>query len=143
MVLVIIGRPQVWSTESTHFHGTNVVRCKVFSGGNRTPLVGAYLPLSILKHLPNLEEALNRFQNQDPIVLGNLNSDIGQAQNTCSQQLSELLIDFGRVDLLRNFFQHLRFRRLKRGCTPGSVDCCRRIATTYWEHTHDSLKWWV
>ena len=44
------------------FHGKNVVGCKVISGGNRTPLVGAYPPPpSTLEHLPDMEEALDRF----------------------------------------------------------------------------------
>ena len=56
-----------------------------------------------------MEEGLACFRDQDPIVLRRLNSDIGQAQNPCSQQVADLLMDFGLVYLIRNFYQFLRF----------------------------------
>ena len=37
-----------WIIKSTRFHGPNLVRCKVISGYQKTPLIGAYLPSSIL-----------------------------------------------------------------------------------------------
>ena len=95
--------------ESTRFHGLNVVSCEVISGGNRTPLVGVYLPLSTLYHLPYLKESLACFQEQDPIVLGYLNSDIVQAQNPCIQKVDDLLMEFSMANLLRHFRQHLSF----------------------------------
>ena len=45
--MIIRDRPQVWSIESTRFHGTNVVRCKVFTR-KRTPIVISYLLLELL-----------------------------------------------------------------------------------------------
>ena len=42
--LFVLERPQGWSVELTHFHGSNVVSCEVVSGGKRTLLVGVYLP---------------------------------------------------------------------------------------------------
>ena len=59
-------------------------------------------PPYTLEHLPDLEEALARFQYQDPIVLGDLNSDIIQAQNPCSQHPADLLMGFGLVYLIHN-----------------------------------------
>ena len=53
------------------------------------------------------------FRYQYPIVLGDLNGNIGQDQNHQSEKISNLLMEFGLVDLLRNFFQRLQFRHLK------------------------------
>ena len=46
--LVVRERPQGWSLDLTRLHRPNLVSCKVISGVKRTPLVGAYLPPSIL-----------------------------------------------------------------------------------------------
>ena len=52
-------------------------------------------------------------RDQDSIVLGDINPNIGQIQNSLSQQVADLLMDFGLMDLLRHFCQCLRFRHLK------------------------------
>ena len=77
--LVVRDRPQGWSKESTRFHGPIMVICEVITN-KKTPLTGTYLPPSTLEHLTDLEEALAHFQNQEPIVLGDLNTNI-QSQN--------------------------------------------------------------
>ena len=64
-------RPVGWGIDSTRYHGPNVVICELITGLTYTPLIGAYLPLSTLEHLPNLEEALRR--SRDPIVYRDLN----------------------------------------------------------------------
>ena len=46
-------------------------------------------------------------------MLGEINTDIGQAQNPLSQQFSYILMDFGLVDLLRHFQQLWQFCHLK------------------------------
>ena len=46
-----------------------------------TLIIGAYLLTYTLEHLPNLEEALTRFRDQDTIVIGDLRSDIINPQN--------------------------------------------------------------
>ena len=56
-----------------------MVICEVITD-KKTPLTGTYLPPSTLEHLTDLEEALTHFQNQEPIVLGDLNTNI-QSQN--------------------------------------------------------------
>ena len=99
--------------ESTRFHGTNVVSYEVVSTGKRTPLVGSYAPPSTLEHLPDIEEDLSRFRYQYPIVLGDLNTYIGQAQNPRSQQFADMLMDFSLVELIRHLCQCLRFQHLK------------------------------
>ena len=66
-----------WIAESMRFHGPNVVSCKIIYGYQQTLIIGAYLPPSTLDHLVDLEEALDRFPDRDPIVLRDLNTDIG------------------------------------------------------------------
>ena len=56
-----------------------------------------------MKHSLDSEEALKRFQDQDPIVLGDLNANISQAQNPLSQQVDDQLMEFGLVYLLCHF----------------------------------------
>ena len=90
-----------------------MVSFEVFTSGKSTPLIGAYLPPSNLEHLPNLEESLTRSRYQDTIVLGDLNSNIGQAQNPISQQVADLLMGFSLVDLLHHFWQNWRFCHMK------------------------------
>ena len=53
-----------------------------------------------------MEESLKRFRDHDPIVLGDLSSDIGQAYNPHSQWVAGLLIEFRLMDLLPHFQQH-------------------------------------
>ena len=96
--------------ELTCFHWPNVGSFKVISDVKRTPLVGECLPPSTLEHLPDLEEDLARFRDQYPIVIGDLNTDIGQ--NPCSQQVTGLLMELVLVDIIRHFFQLLRFLHL-------------------------------
>ena len=45
--LVIQEIPTGWSVESTRFHGSNVVSFEAVSGGHRTLLIRAYLPLGV------------------------------------------------------------------------------------------------
>ena len=54
-------RPKGWIVDSTRFHGMNIVSCKVVARDQQMPLIEAYLPPSTLDHLPDSEEALNRF----------------------------------------------------------------------------------
>ena len=91
----------------TRFHGPNVVIYEVVSGGKSTTLIGSYLLPSTLKHLPNLEEYLFSFMYQDPIIMEYLKVDIGQAQNSQIQKVSDHLMEFVVVDILRNFRQFL------------------------------------
>ena len=72
--LVTRERPVGWGIESTRYHSLNVLSCEIFTRINRNPLVGAYLPPSTLKHLLDLEEALQRFR--EPIYLEDLNVDL-------------------------------------------------------------------
>ena len=67
-----------------------MVRCKLVARLIRTPLVGVYLPPSMLEHLPDLEEALKHFKV--PIVLGEINVDLNEARSPRNQQVADLLV---------------------------------------------------
>ena len=88
-----------------------MVSCKLVTRLIRTPLVGAYLPPSTLEHLPDLEEALKRFK--DPIVLGGLNVDLNKARILRSQQVADLIVEYGLIYLVSHYCQRHRFRNLK------------------------------
>ena len=61
-----------------------MVSCKVVTDKKQTPIIYTYLLPSTLEHLPYLEEYLTRFQYQEPIVIGDLTTDIRKPQNTHS-----------------------------------------------------------
>ena len=60
-----------------------------------------------------MEESLTRFRYHDIIVLGDLSANIVQAQNPCSQQVANLLMDFRLMELLLHFRQRRRYRQMK------------------------------
>ena len=72
-----------------------------------------YLPPLTLEHLPYVEEALHQFNGWYPIVLGDINMDLDNALSLQIQCVVELLIEFGLIDLVRNFRHHHQFRDLK------------------------------
>ena len=61
----------------------------------------------MLYHLPDLEEALTIFLDEDPILLGDVNVDIGQLRHHCDRQIADLFASFGMVNILAHFRQHL------------------------------------
>ena len=83
---------------------------KIVSVLHQTPLISAHLTPYTMDHLKNLEDALNHFPGRYLIVMGNLNADASQLQNTRNQQVTDFLASFGLVDLLGYFMQRLRFR---------------------------------
>ena len=90
-----------------------MVSCEIVSGDQITPLIWVYLPSSTMCHLPDLEEALNRFPRRDTVVLGDLNAGIFGLKNPRGQQVAEFLGTIGLVDLLGHFCQHLHYRCLQ------------------------------
>ena len=87
-----------------------MVSCELVTGLIRTPLVIAYLPLSMIKYLLELEEALKRFK--DPILLGELNVDLNWTRKPWIWQVADPLTKYGLIDLVRHFCQQRRFRNL-------------------------------
>ena len=114
-----------WIFESTLSHKPNVVICDFVAGYQRTPLIGVYLPPSTLDHLPDLNEALNRFPGRDPVILGYLNTDISLLRNPWDQQVAGFLASFGLVDLLGNFQQRLRYLHFQTWWQVGQVRVLR------------------
>ena len=82
-----------------------MVICEVVTGTDvrRIPIIRTHFPPSTLYHLPDLEEALAHFREQDTIVLGKLIAKIGQNQNPRRQQFAGLMMVFGIIDLLLHF----------------------------------------
>ena len=95
------------------FHRPNAVSCEVVTGSKLTPFIGTYLTPSTLDHLLDLEESLSHLRDYYSIVLRELNYKIGPAQNPRSQQVDDLLMEFGLVDLLCHFRQCWQFWHLK------------------------------
>ena len=110
--MVIQYRPQGWRVEATRFHGMNLVSYKVGIDRKRTPIIGTYLLPSTLKHLPNLEDALVCLRDQYPILIGDLRANIVKPQNLHRQQVTDLLTDFGLVDLLHHFRKNWRYKHV-------------------------------
>ena len=77
----------VWSLELMHFHVPNVVSCVVVIGASWTLIVVAYLLMSTMGQPLDLEEAMARFQGQDPILLVDLNVDLDEAQTHAASPL--------------------------------------------------------
>ena len=92
------------------YHIPNVASCKNITRLTWNPLFGAYLPLSTLEHLPDLEDAMHRFRY--PIVFRDLNMYLDKARILRSQQLVDFLVEYGLIDLVRHFHQSRRFRNL-------------------------------
>ena len=65
-----------WMITSTRFHGSNVVSCELVMDNIWMPVIVAYLPHSMIEHLPDLDESLNCYPDGDPIILGDLNAYI-------------------------------------------------------------------
>ena len=80
-----------------------MVSREIVTSGKWTLIIGEYLQIFTLDHLPALEEALTRLWDQDPIMLGYLNAYIGQYKDPRSQQFADLLMEFGLVDLIHHF----------------------------------------
>ena len=98
-----------WHLESTLRHGPNIISCILVSGDQRTPLIGVYLPPSHLNDLPHLTTALERFPNQPPIVLGDLNVDLRRPQSNRTQAVAATLATYGLEDMLYHFKQRKAF----------------------------------
>ena len=100
-----------WIIKSMRLHGPKVVICEMFFSAQRTPLIRMYPPppQSTIDHLTDLEKALNLFLGRNPILMGDLNEDIGYLQNPWNQLVEDFLASFGLVDLLDHFRQRLCF----------------------------------
>ena len=103
--LIVQDQPQGWSVEEQLFQGTNVVRCEVITNVQHNLIISTYLSPYTLNHISDLEDSLTCFRDQDTIVIGDCTANIGKLQNPCSQQVADLMTDFGLTDLLHLFRQ--------------------------------------
>ena len=99
-----------WSLESIQKHGPNVMSGIIVIGDCRTPVIGAYIPPSDLSSVPYITTALERFPNQTPLLLGDLNADIHNNTRPRDATISDLLAHHGLEDMLPHFRQRLGFR---------------------------------
>ena len=84
VALVSKDQPEGWHFESTKTCGPNALSTVLVSGSSRTHIIGAYLPPSTLRHLPELEVALGRFPDLNPMIFGDLNADLSNLSCTRS-----------------------------------------------------------
>jgi hypothetical protein len=98
-----------WHVESLLRHDPNVLSCILVSGVQRTPLISVYLPPSNLDDLPHLTTALDRFPNEAPILLGDLNVDLLNLRPHRNQQVAEVITTYGLDDMLNHFQQQKAF----------------------------------
>ena len=63
----------------------------------------------MLSNLSNLEEALEFFWGQYPILMGDLNLELDDSQNPRSQLVDNILTEFFLIDLMHHFRQRRRF----------------------------------
>ena len=104
---------EIRDIKSMQFCGPNLVCFKIVSGIQRIPLIGAYLPMTTLCHLPNLGEALNFFPGRYPIVLRDLNADVFWMGNSQDKQAAKFMVYLGPVELFDHFGQWLRPQHTK------------------------------
>ena len=78
MGLVSLDQLTGWSLKLMRFHRPNVVSCEVVTDKSWTPIIGAHLPLNTMAHLPDLEEALERFHEKKFKFLEDLNGDLDE-----------------------------------------------------------------
>ena len=96
-----------------HFRWPNLVSFKVIRGMYWTPIIVAYLPPSTLDHLPDIDESFECFRVQDPILMEDLNEDLDEARNLCSQLVTNILTAFGLINLMHHFRQSCCFFHIK------------------------------
>ena len=60
-----------------------------------------------------MEEALTSFQDQDLIVIWYISAYIRKSQNPRIQQVADLLMELGLIDLLHHFQKRWRYQHMK------------------------------
>jgi exonuclease III len=99
-----------WHIESEKRHRPCVVSCLLVSATRHTPLIGAYLPPGEQVDLEYLTKALERFPNQQPLILGDLNTDLEDPTRPRSIETNNLLSTYGLIDMIAQFQQRRRHR---------------------------------
>jgi hypothetical protein len=65
-----------WQVESVRKHGPNVISFELVMGQRRIPVVGACIPPADLSTVEHVNQAMERFPERDPLLLGDLNVDL-------------------------------------------------------------------
>ena len=60
-----------------------------------------------------MDETLTRLQKRDTIVIGDLSTDIRKLQNPGIQKVTDLMTEFGFMDLLHQFWKRWRYWLMK------------------------------
>ena len=127
-------KSKYWTVESIACHGPNVMSCVIASGGQRTPLIGVYIPPEDETTLEYLETALGRFQGgPTPIVLGDLNTELKAPRNNREQRVADILADAGVFNMLPHFMHrrkhanHVTWRQRDRDGTVLAQGRCDYI----------------
>jgi hypothetical protein len=79
----------------------------------QTPLICVYLPPGDTTELEYLTEALNRFPNQQPIVIGDLSTDLEDLSQTRTMETNNLLASYGLINMIAQFQQRRKHRNCK------------------------------
>ena len=87
----------------TRFHGKNVVSCEFIRGTSGNPIIGSNLPPNTLAHINDIDNTLERFRGQYPILMGDINVDLDEAQNPRSHLVADMLMEFVLINLIHNF----------------------------------------
>jgi hypothetical protein len=104
-----------WCIESPKRHGPNILSCELVSGEKRTAIIVVCLPPNDLDDLPYLDEALRKFPDCTPIILGDLNVDLNQ-KNSRATKINAAFAPYGLLDLLLHFKQCRVARNLITNC---------------------------
>jgi len=100
-----------WHIESIQRHGPNTISFEIVTGLKRQPVVGTYLPPSNLVDLPHVQAALDRFPQQKPVLMGDLNVDVSRDDNDArTNDVADFLATNGLMDLLTQHRQRKSFR---------------------------------
>jgi hypothetical protein len=95
--------------ESVCKHGPNVISFELVTGRRHTPIVGAHIPPADLETIEHITRAMERFPGRDPLLLGDLNVDLGSFLDPREVETAAAVASFGLEDLLPHFRQHRGF----------------------------------
>jgi exonuclease III len=100
-----------FQVESVRKHGPNVISFEMVVAGVRRPVIGAYIPPSDteLRSLEYILRALDTVEvGLDPILLGDLNSDLASPRTQWADDIATELLSRGLVDTLPLFKRRRR-----------------------------------
>ena len=111
------GKPNQ-DVESFQCHGPNCLSYHYMHGGERQPVIAAYLLPETLEDLHHLQAAFDRFKNRcPPMLMADLNVDLcSPSPDLRTRQVADFLAANGTEDVLPHFHSRRRFRHQKTWC---------------------------